>query len=62
MTPNPLPSIKGLTPNSERPAERWFLSIQKGSTPENNAFAKLAVEWIDQWLSNMRKAFAGAQK
>ena len=38
-----------LKPNASRPAERFFLSIQPGHTPDNSQFAKLAVEWIDAW-------------
>ena len=49
--------IPGLTPNAWRPAESFFLCIQKGSTPKNSQHAKLAVEWIDEWLDRMRAAF-----
>ena len=45
-----------LATNSSRPAERFFLSIRQGHTPENSQHAKLAVEWIDQWLSGVRAA------
>ena len=43
-----LPQLK---PDSSRPAERFFLAIKKGDTPETNQAAKLALEWIDTWLS-----------
>jgi hypothetical protein len=46
--------IPGLAPDSSRPAEAWFLQIKKGNTPTGNDFSKRAVEWIDQWLANMR--------
>ena len=39
-------------------AQRFFLGINQGDTPENNQFAKLAVEWIDEWLANVRAAFS----
>ena len=42
-----LPVVK---PNSSRPAERFFLGIRKGDTPENNACAKAVLEWIDEFL------------
>jgi hypothetical protein len=42
--------IPGLIPDSNRPAERWFLGISKGSTPENNNIAKITIEWIDEFL------------
>ena len=46
-----------LKPNSSRPAERFFLSIYKGDRPETNQFSKLAVEWIDLWVNNVKGAF-----
>ena len=49
--------IPGLTPDSSRPAERFFLAIKKGDTPHKNMHAKLAVDWIDQWAANMATAF-----
>jgi hypothetical protein len=42
--------IPGLIPDSNRPAERWFLGISKGTTPENNNIAKITIEWIDEFL------------
>ncbi len=52
-------AIPGLTPNGSRPAERFFLAIKPGDTPENSQFSKLALEWVNQWLANMKAAFAG---
>ena len=46
-----------LAPNSNRPIERFFMNISKGDTPETNQSAKLALEWIDEWLLRMRAAF-----
>ena len=50
--------IPSLSPNSNRPAERFFLLLKPGDTPETSQAAKLALDWIDQWLANMRGAFA----
>ena len=50
--------IPGLSPNADRPAERFFSGIKKGDTPETNPLAKTAVEWIDHWTANMQEAFA----
>ena len=36
-----------IKPNASRPAERWFLGIQKGDTPENSTIAKITLEWIE---------------
>jgi hypothetical protein len=38
-----------ITPDSDRAAERWFLAIKKGDTPENNPISRLTVEWIDKF-------------
>ena len=43
--------IPGLPPDSNRLAERWFLAIAPGDTPENHAVAKLTDEWIGDWLA-----------
>ena len=51
-------AIPGLTPDGDRPAERFFIAIKPGDTPENSPPAKLAVEWIDAWLGNVKAAFA----
>jgi hypothetical protein len=48
-----------LKPQAYRPAERFFLGISKGDTPEKNQFSKLALEWVDQWLANVKGAFSG---
>ena len=50
--------IPGLAPNAHRPAERFFLSIDPGDTPDNSQFAKLAVEWIDDFTARMTAAFS----
>ena len=50
-------SILGLSPNPSRPAERFFLAINEGDTPETNQFSKLALEWCEDWLNRMKSAF-----
>lgn len=50
-------AIPSLRPNSSRPIERFFLAIRKGDTPETSTFSRLALEWTDEWLANMRAAF-----
>ena len=54
--------IAGLKPNSHRPAERFFLGIKTGDTPDTNQFSKIALAWIDEWLANMREAFGEGVK
>jgi hypothetical protein len=43
-----------LKPDSSRMAEIFFMLIKKGDTPENSRWSKLAVEWISEWLENMK--------
>ena len=50
-------SIPDLTPQSSRPAERFFLAIRQGDTHENNQCSKLAVEWIDEWVSFLPEVY-----
>ena len=49
--------IEGLRPNSLRPAERFFMGIRQGDTPETNQFSALALQWVQQWHDNMAAAF-----
>ena len=51
--------MESLKPNSIRPAERFFLGIKKGDTPETNQFSALAVRWSEEWLNRMKSAFGG---
>ena len=46
----------GLVPNSSRPAERWFMGINKGDTPENNQISKITVEWINEFKQLLEAA------
>lgn len=50
--------IPSLVPDGSRPAERFFAAIKAGDTPETSQFSKLALEWVELWLANMRAAFA----
>jgi Pentapeptide repeats (9 copies) len=42
-------TMPDLRADSNRPAERWFLAIRIGDTPETNPAAKLTVEWLDEF-------------
>ena len=48
----------GIQTDSNRPAERFFMGIRKGDTPETNQVSKIALEWAESWLDMQRKAFA----
>jgi hypothetical protein len=39
-----------LSPNSDRPAERWFLAIRKGDTPHNNQVSAITKEWTEEFM------------
>ena len=49
--------IETIKPNSSRPAERFFLGINKGDTPDTNQFSALALQWAEEWLCRMQSAF-----
>jgi uncharacterized protein YjbI with pentapeptide repeats len=38
-----------LRPNADRPAERWFMGIRKGDTPESNPVSGVTKGWIEEW-------------
>ncbi|HYE79188.1 MAG TPA: pentapeptide repeat-containing protein [bacterium] len=44
-------SIPGLVPSAHRPAERWFLAIRPGDTPERSQIAAITLQWVDEWLA-----------
>ena len=46
-----------LKPHSSRAAERFFLAIHKGDTPETSQFSKYVLEWLDEWVKNISEAF-----
>jgi uncharacterized protein YjbI with pentapeptide repeats len=41
----------GITPDPSRPAERWFLGIRKGDTPETNQISAITLGWVDEFLA-----------
>lgn len=45
--------LAGIAPDDNRPAERFFLAILPGCTPDKSQHAKLALEWIDEWQALM---------
>ena len=47
--------LPGIKPDSSSPAERWFMGISEGDTPETNQVSKLTVEWIDEFMSLIKK-------
>ncbi|MBV8060816.1 MAG: pentapeptide repeat-containing protein [Alphaproteobacteria bacterium] len=50
-------NLEGLKANSSRPAERFFMGIRRGDTPETSQFSALALKWSQDWLDAMRSAF-----
>ncbi|NJK43359.1 MAG: pentapeptide repeat-containing protein [Pleurocapsa sp. SU_196_0] len=49
-------TLDGITPDSGRPAERFFLAIRKGDKPETNQASAIAVSWIDEFVADLRAA------
>src|SRR5579872_7397616 len=58
--------IPNLKPDSDRPAERWFLNIRTGDTPVTNPVAAFACAVIAEWMhergivATVHEAKAGA--
>jgi hypothetical protein len=48
--------IVDLKPDSSRPAERFFLGIKEGDTPETNPISKIAVEWAEEFQRLINRA------
>ena len=46
--------------DSSRPAERFFMAINKGDTPETNQASALALEWAQTWHATISAAFSPA--
>ncbi len=42
--------ISGISPDSSRPIERFFMGIKQGDMPENNNVSKIVLDWVDEWL------------
>jgi alkylated DNA nucleotide flippase Atl1 len=40
-----------LSPDSDRPCERWFMMIKRGDTPETSHAAKQVEAWILEWMA-----------
>lgn len=45
-----------IEPDSSRPAERWFLAIRRGDTPERSQVAAITARWIEEWLAQRPEA------
>jgi hypothetical protein len=48
--------LGAVKPDSSRPAERWFMGIRQGDTPENSEIAKLTASWIEEWKGLIQEA------
>lgn len=49
--------LESLRPDSSRPAERFFMGIREGDTPETSQFSALALGWVQEWHDRMVSAF-----
>lgn len=48
----------GIKPNSDRPAERWFMGIHEGDTPETSQISAITVQWLDEFVALLTAAKA----
>jgi hypothetical protein len=53
-------NVADLYRNSARPAERFFMSIRPGHTPENSQHCALAHKWVGEWIDRMKAAFCAS--
>jgi uncharacterized protein YjbI with pentapeptide repeats len=44
-------TMAGVQPNASRPAERWFLAILPGHTPETCPITKITADWVSSWIA-----------
>lgn len=49
--------VYSLETDSRRLAEVWFMQIKPGNTPTNHEPTRMAAEWVETWLQQMRAAF-----
>lgn len=44
-------NLPGIAPDATRAAERWFLAIRPGDTPENSEVSAITTKWVEEWLT-----------
>ncbi len=57
-------TLEGIAPSSDRPAERWFLGIKEGDTPETSQISKITLEWVEEFqrlIGAAAKALGGKE-
>ena len=42
-------------PDSSSPVERWFFQFRPGDTPDKKKYAKITVEWIEEFLIHLNR-------
>jgi hypothetical protein len=52
--------LASISPDSSRPAERWFMGIREGDTPETNQISAIAVAWVDEFVGLLKNAQGAA--
>jgi uncharacterized protein YjbI with pentapeptide repeats len=53
--------IEGLSPDSGRPAEKWFLALRQGHTPDNSEVAAITEGWILEWQAARGELLIGGE-
>jgi hypothetical protein len=49
-----------LAPDAQRPAERWFMGIKPGDTPDKSVIAKMAIAWIEEFQAALSAAMGSS--
>lgn len=47
--------MRGIKADQTRLAERWFMEIKPGDTPENNRASQLAAQWVEEFIAETTK-------
>jgi uncharacterized protein YjbI with pentapeptide repeats len=45
--------VAGIEPDYRRPAERWFLAIRQGDTPQTSQVSRITEGWITEYLARL---------
>ena len=49
-------ALGDLRPDADRPAERFFMGIREGDTPETDPVSAIAAKWVEEFLAEQPKA------
>jgi hypothetical protein len=48
--------LQGIQADSDSMAERFFMGIRKGDTPETNAASRMVLQWVDEFIALLTRS------